>query len=213
MAYRTTGRQAGSSSQKQVSNLLISAAAGSVVGATAALLLAPKSGEKLRKDISDTYHNVTDKAQDFANDFAQKGQKAASLAADYAENVKDSTSQFLSKSRSGSNSRLSLLAGALGGALLGATAVLIAAPRESEEEIGSFTNKIKDAGKSVTENLHSIDWFETAKEIFSAINEKIHHHNGETAEPIEEENESRLNEALEWAALGLRVWQNLKKRS
>jgi ABC-type enterobactin transport system permease subunit len=94
-------------SDNHVTNLLISAAVGSVVGASAALLLTPKSGERLRKDITNTYQDLTDKTQDFA------------------ENIKETASQFISPEN---NSHL--LLGALGGGILVATAVYLLGSQE-----------------------------------------------------------------------------------
>lgn len=47
-----------------VSNFAIGAVAGAVLGVASAFLLAPKSGQGLRKDIQETYHEALDKGSD-----------------------------------------------------------------------------------------------------------------------------------------------------
>lgn len=61
-------------------DLLIGGLAGAVIGVTMGLLLAPKSGEKLRRDIADTYENVSDRTQEFAYDAQKKGRNFARKA-------------------------------------------------------------------------------------------------------------------------------------
>ena len=46
------------------SNFAIGAIAGAVLGAASAFLLAPKSGQGLRKDIQETYHDAVEKGED-----------------------------------------------------------------------------------------------------------------------------------------------------
>lgn len=56
------------------------ALAGAVLGATSALLLAPKPGAKLRGDIEDTYHNIVDQGEEWKDtigDFMHQFQKGA----------------------------------------------------------------------------------------------------------------------------------------
>ncbi len=47
-----------------VSNFAVGAIAGAVLGAASAFLLAPKSGDKLRKDLQDTYQDALGKGED-----------------------------------------------------------------------------------------------------------------------------------------------------
>jgi gas vesicle protein len=47
-----------------ISNFAVGALAGAAIGAASAFLLAPKSGQGLRKDIQETYHDALDKGED-----------------------------------------------------------------------------------------------------------------------------------------------------
>lgn len=200
--------------RNHVTRLFISAAAGSVIGATAALLLAPKSGRKFRKDLYETYEDLSEKGQEFIDDTVKKGHRAARTAADMAENFKDSAKEFIGQAPEASNPNINLLIGAIGGGLLGAAAIYLLAPKGEEEE-ESFAQKVKSAGRSATENLRSVDWVETAKDIVETIHNKVssHHHNGsEVEEEVQEQGHNKIHDVIEFASLGLRLWENIKKR-
>ena len=195
--------------QKQIANLLLSAAGGGVIGATAALLLAPKSGHRLRREIYDTYQSVSERAQDLAHDVAKKGHKAASYAANYAETVKDQASHLLPSSNEKGSYSVPLIVGAVSGAILGATAIFsLAEERKSSKE--GFTDRMVHAGKAVADNFQSINWIDAAKEVVSAIQEKVTDSPHFASRELREKTEN-LNHVLEWASLGVRLWNNVKK--
>ncbi len=157
------------------SQLLISAVAGGILGATAALLLTTNSGTKLRRNIFETCKGIHPHTQEVEKD---------------------------------KYSRASLCLGALAGCVLGAG--LIYYLRSNREEIEeSMGHKIKEASKAVVNN--ATDWIETAKDVVDTIHEKVHQFD-EEVETEAEEASTNLNEILEWAQLGLRVWNNLQKR-
>jgi gas vesicle protein len=59
-------------------DFLIGAVVGGLLGAMAALLLAPKSGRELRQDISEQYGTISEKTQQIANTVSEKTQQIAS---------------------------------------------------------------------------------------------------------------------------------------
>lgn len=61
-------------------DLLVGGLAGGILGAVAGLLLAPKSGDDLRQDIADTYHDVSERTHDMAYDVSKKGKAFAKRA-------------------------------------------------------------------------------------------------------------------------------------
>lgn len=61
-------------------DLLIGGLIGGVLGVAAGLLLAPKPGDKLRKDLVDTYEDVSDRTQEMAHDVRKRGKAFAKTA-------------------------------------------------------------------------------------------------------------------------------------
>lgn len=57
------------------------------VGAAAALLLAPKSAEKLRGDIADGLSDAVDQVRDAGKDLKREAQKFAALAQDHVHDA------------------------------------------------------------------------------------------------------------------------------
>ncbi len=90
---------------------------GGMIGAAAALLLAPKSGKELRKDIKDRYSSVQDRTKQFVAEAGDKtlelarqvGQKTADIAdktrsvlAEVQEGIQEQGAEALDKARNGS---------------------------------------------------------------------------------------------------------------
>ncbi|MFD0870099.1 Gas vesicle protein [Chlamydia abortus] len=73
-------------------DFLVGAMVGSVIGAVTALLLAPKSGRELRKDIADQAQQLSDKTQKIAGNIGHQTSewfgKAKEVAGTVVEEVK-----------------------------------------------------------------------------------------------------------------------------
>lgn len=74
---------------------LIGALIGTVVGGVTALLLAPKSGEKLRKDVARKYNDYSDQTSKLVNSLGDHASDLACKAKEMAEEAKDVASDFL----------------------------------------------------------------------------------------------------------------------
>ncbi|WP_239618488.1 YtxH domain-containing protein [Cohnella mopanensis] len=72
---------------------------GGVIGATAALLLAPKSGRELRSDIRDKYASVQDRTQRMLTDAGHKTQEIAAQVGQTASGIVDKTRSALSAAK------------------------------------------------------------------------------------------------------------------
>lgn len=66
---------------------VLGAVFGGLVGGMTALLLAPKSGEKLRKDIVKKYHHVSDQTHDVMEDVCDQTHNLVKKAKEIAEDV------------------------------------------------------------------------------------------------------------------------------
>ena len=190
-------------SQNKITNLFLVLAAGGLLGATAGILLAPKKSRSLCDNLCDTYDDLSDKGHEVAENLMDKGQE-------YVDNIRDTAHHYIGCEEPTSNTNM--VVGLVGGALLGAAAVYLLT-RDSDEEEG-LAHKFKAAGKSAAENLQSMDWMETAKDVIETIAEKATggQSNGRGKHAQSNLN-GNLNEVLKWANMGLSVWQNLQKRS
>jgi gas vesicle protein len=70
-------------------DFMLGALVGGLIGAMAALLLAPKTGKEIRGDISDKYRDVSHKAQETAKQVAATTTEFADKVKELAVNVKD----------------------------------------------------------------------------------------------------------------------------
>jgi gas vesicle protein len=68
------------SSETKSNGLLLGTLIGGAVGAVSALLLAPKTGEKLREDLSNKYRVINEKMQQMASSVGEKTKDFASIA-------------------------------------------------------------------------------------------------------------------------------------
>jgi gas vesicle protein len=66
---------------------ILTFALGVGVGATAALLLAPKSGEELRGDIADGLRDGVDQVRDAGKDLRRKAKKIVALVQDHVHDA------------------------------------------------------------------------------------------------------------------------------
>lgn len=71
-------------------NFFMGAVVGGVLGSVTALLFAPKSGDKVRKDIARKYNDFSDKTQKMVCDMSEQALEIVEKAKDLALDAKDS---------------------------------------------------------------------------------------------------------------------------
>jgi gas vesicle protein len=214
---------------------VVGAAVGSLLGGVAALLVAPKSGRKLRDDICDVYCNMSDRTQDFAN----RGKS-------FAKGLGGQTRGWASKARSAvdgarrtvrgwrgeeeeEETTSDFLIGGLVGGILGATAGLLLAPKSGDklrrdladayEDISDRTQDFKEdmtrRGRSFAKNARSRTnkWINLAKDVVDGLTEESDESGEEWIERIKGVvNNKRINDAMDWAHLGYRIWQEVQAK-
>jgi gas vesicle protein len=72
---------------------------GGVLGATAALLLAPKSGRELRGDIRNRYSDMQDQTKQILSDVGSKTQEIAKQMGSHASGIMDKTRSAVSAAK------------------------------------------------------------------------------------------------------------------
>lgn len=177
-----------------ISPVVLGAAAGCVIGAAAAFFLAPKQKRhKFTQGIDDIYDQITDAAEDYGHEALEKGRNAYNLARDSAGNICSAASQIFSKA--GKNTNRNLILGLIGAGLLGASTVYALSQNSSVEE--SFADRWKTS-----------KWSEIAKLFVDTVSEKLH---GDESD-VHEEHHNPVQNVIDWAAIGLNLWQEIKKR-
>ncbi len=86
--------------KKVLKSFMWGALTGAVTGAVTALLLAPKSGKELRKDISDTAHKVGDKTAEIGRQAGSAVQSIARKTTSFASDAKQAAGRFVTDIRS-----------------------------------------------------------------------------------------------------------------
>lgn len=177
------------------SHIFLGAAAGCAVGAVAALFLAPKpKRHKFTQGIDELYDQVTGAADEYGHDALEKGKNAYKAARDSAENIYTAASHAFAKA--GKVPSRNLILGVIGAGLLGAAAVY-ALSQKSEDNEG-FLDKWKTS-----------KWSDMAKLVVDSVSNKLH---GDEDAEINEEDHSPFQNIIDWAAVGLNLWQEIKKR-
>lgn len=234
-----------SSSHLTTKQFIIGATIGSLLGSISAVLLTPKTGKKMRRDICNFYEDISDKTSDVTDNMLRKSRCLVNSVNCHTSDWTDKAKSLMSEMSSclshfgGKNTKQSIvedhtqdfLIGALGGAIIGAVAGLLLAPKPGkkiQDDILDTYNDISDAAQDFAESAHKkgkrvvknarkqahawldlaknlIDEFvEGAEDINENITDKVHH--------FTDTGREKLNHALDWIGVGLRVWRAFKKK-
>lgn len=187
-------------SEKVIGGVLL----GALVGGAAVTLIASKKGKRLQSDVTHKYHEIRDNISDFLctiekNISKKMGKQVdgwVDKAKDNLEYIKDQVSSL----DPGEYKELGigLALGTLMGALLGvgATAYLHNRSNSSNEGI------LHQLGSQVS------SWKPIIFELQNLMNEKS---GVRPREHLDHQPLGKMNDALELAAAGLKMWNNLKK--
>ncbi len=178
---------------------LIGGALAGVVG----LLLAPKPGAALLQDILDTYDAAQKNGHDFIETIKEKGACLTHWSEE--EECDECDHSFL-------------VGGALGAVIAGIAALLLAPASGKKlrkllgdqyddivEKAEDFTSKVGDKGRHVIDEVN--DWRGTLASLVNKLSHSApkgkhpHHRNG-----------SHVNDILDLAHLGIRLYQQFQKR-
>jgi gas vesicle protein len=182
------------STNEQVSNIALGAAAGCLIGAAAALFFAPKpKGHKFTRALDSMYDQVSDTAQEYAHEAMDKGHKIYDNAKDSIDHICHAASDAFSSYSTNRN----IVLGIIGAGLIGASAVYALSQRSSEEEEG-LVDKIK-----------ACNWLDVAKFVADKFSGKSQE---EDDSEDNEEHYHPVHRMMDWAMTGLNIWQEMKKR-
>ncbi len=191
---------------------LVGGVLGSMLGGISGIILSPKTGQMLREHIAETYESMSDHTLELINSLNTKGEELKDLLAsqtdEWAEKSLEQTEKILEE--------VHLWAEELREAALEA--------REQAEELGSvpgYREKIDDI----------LQWSDKAEEVANEISDEVKEwvesfrqgvqslkmRSQNSSEPFDEERASsqskpNVNDLIEWAALGINLWQSLKHK-
>lgn len=189
-------------SQESGNGFLTGAIIGGVLGGAIGLLTAPKSGKELMDDLNEGYSKFTKNASDIKDQIRDKGYHLLHLSEEEAEEEEGESSNIST-----------FLIGSAVGATIGAVAAFMLAPQSGSklrqnlndkyEEIydkaEDFVSDINKKGHGAIEQLD--DWKDTVGKIINKIGSKGR-----------KQSHSKANDIMEWAGLGLHLYQQLQKR-
>jgi gas vesicle protein len=213
---------------------IIGAAVGSLLGSVTALLIAPKAGRKLRGDICDAYSCLTDKTQDLASKGKSLAKSIGCQTCGWANKAKcavDNARKTIKSwtSEEEEETTQDLLIGGLVGGIVGAAVGLLLAPKSGEELRRDFRDTCEDLsertqdfaddmtrrGKSFARATSSKanKWLVLAQDIIEDLTEGSQGKGGEWIEQVKGfVKNKRVNEAMDWAQLGYRLWRGIQSR-
>ncbi len=202
---------------------------GATIGGLTALLIAPKAGRKLREDLHDVYCDLSEKTHSMASNIGKTGKSIAKNFGyqtgdwtDKAREMIDDVSCWVQSN--GNHHARDLIIGGVAGGVIGTVAGLLLAPKSGSElrqdlaDVSEdFAGQMSKTSQNVAKHARSQanDWLDLAKQIVNNLTETIEDV-GENAaakgKEFSQASHSRLNEVMELASLGFRLWQNMKKK-
>lgn len=212
--------------QMHTKEFIVGAAVGSLLGSVAALLIAPKAGKKLRQEICDTYCDLSERTQDLAKKGKSMAQSIGSRSNEWAGKARDAVDGAKKSVRGWigqeeeeeeDNSARDFLIGGLAGGVVGAALGLLLAPKAGEElreELKDKFEDVNDRAQAFAKSSQSKanEWLDLAREVVDHLTDEAHEKGEEFVDKAKGLiNHKRIHDVMDWAALGIRVWQRAKK--
>lgn len=225
------------SNHREGTNFIVGAIIGGLVGTVGALLLAPKAGKKIRQDLSDLYENFGERGMGTAEKFAKSSRNFASQLNEEVHDWTDRASDLLYRLKSGGCKSLSgqchgkdFVIGALAGGALGVIAGLFFAPEPGDafreaimdryedlnDRTQAYANSLHKKGRKFAKTARSKtgQWLDLARRIVDDLadeGEELTEQFSEKVKHFGEVGEDRLSQVLDWASLGIKVWNKISR--
>lgn len=175
---------------------------GSCLGGLTALLLAPMSGKALRQEFTDCCNAVNEQTKEYYDELTEQGHKIKEQACKYAGWQEEH------------NDNSSMLLGGLFGSIVAAVAVLLLAPQNSKDlrkQLGKKYEEIRTKAEEMAEDFphQAGQKAEEWKNIFSSLVDNLT--TSKMARKASGKGKEAIDDIADWAMLGLKVFNALKK--
>lgn len=211
--------------QMHTREFVIGAAVGSLLGGVAALLSSPKAGKKIREDICNTYcdlahrtEELAHKGRSIAETIGSESSKWGCRAKHAVEDAKNSVRGMMGQQvEEEENHAKDFLIGGLAGGIVGAVIGLLLAPKAGEDLRQDLTDTYEDVSERTQAFAKSSQskanhWLDIAKEVVDGLTDDVHDRGEQVIDRAKGlVNNKRIRDVMDWAALGVRVWQKAKK--
>lgn len=173
------------------SHLIKGLAAGGLIGAGLVFLFATKKGARLREDFRNACHDLSDKASELTEQAADLKEELSERGEELYEKALNSWSH---KSKKGEINSSTILTGAIAGSVLGAVAVYLLS---KDSEASQFAKKTSAAAKT---------WIDKARDIIENVDEAR-----ERGEKIASDESNVINDVIQLASVGLKLYHSIKE--
>lgn len=169
--------------------------------ATFLLLNSMNKKRSFGERVSNTYAEYKEEAEDIANNVYEKGREIYDYATNYADNIKN-------KIKDKPNWSLFVL-GAAAGVTIGGALAYLSNHKNNKNFLDKFIDvidNIKESTSSVTDNINTNEWVQTAKDVLENINEKIY--SGRKSS----EGHGSLEKVIDLGLTGYKIWESFSKK-
>ena len=216
---------------------IVGAAVGSLLGSVAALLMAPKSGKRLRQDLNDMYCDLSDSTCDLTRKGKYLARSVGNQACDWtgkAKGLVDGAKKSLCglvscEEECEEEGTRDLIIGGVAGSVLGAAIALLLAPKSGDkfrqdivdtyedaiDRTQDYAQQLRKKGRGYAKKAQSKTnkWLAFAKEAIDGFTDEVEDRSEDLTDAVKKliPNE-KIHELLDWADLGYRLWQGVKSR-
>lgn len=184
--------------------LLCNSVVGTLLCAISGLFLAPKSGSQLRHYLTDTYQEVNDRTWELLHSLNQKGGEAAEAIAEQTIEWMEKTIEIADEVTSEVDAWAQILKSAASRARTIATHMEEDSRQQQHIlEVVEWSQRAVELANQVTHEAQN--WTGTIREVVNSAKS--------TATSKEKEVEANpIANVIEWAVLGMNLWQHIQKR-
>lgn len=209
--------------------LITSAAIGTLLGGIAALLVAPTTGQQLRKGVCQACASFSHTTQELTNRGKSLANRLTCRTCETEESPTSSLCQMLMKAfsprKEETTCQTHLLIGGAVGITVGCLIGLLIAPKSGQElrhdlcdvcgeiskRTGEMAHDVKESGLAAADLIgaKAHEWLNTTRQVVEELSGNIQGKQGAWREVKQLLNHQRIDDVIDWATLGVSLWKRL----